>query len=104
MWQFWQFGLPGDERHVQAVSTKLHDRIAGRALGDFDLDTGIVCPILRDQLGEEAARDQGMDADTQATTLPPPLPSLRSSPHGRADRRRPLDEKASGLGEPTPRA
>ncbi len=65
-----QIGRAGDKRHVQPVGAKLHDRIAGRAFGHLDLDAGMVFPVLRDQIGKEAAGDQGMDADAQATTFP----------------------------------
>ena len=62
----------------------------------------MVLAILRDQFGEEAARDQGMDADAQATAL------ARSHHAGGLDRMvelidaggDPLDKEASGLGEP----
>lgn len=64
------FGFAGDERHVQPVGAKLHRRIAGCAIGDLDLDAAMIFPISREQLCKEAARYQGMDADTQATTFP----------------------------------
>lgn len=60
-------GPPDNERQVQSVGAKLHHRIAGYAFGDFDLDAGIA--IFWDQLGEEAERDQGRDADTQTATF-----------------------------------
>ena len=58
-----KLGRAGDERHVEPAGAKLHDRIAGCAFGDFDLDAGMVFPILTDQFREEAAGDQGMDAN-----------------------------------------
>src|SRR5690606_10550148 len=77
-------------------------RFAGRALRDLDLDSGMVLAILRDQFGEEAARDQGMDADAQ------PAAFARRHHAGGLDRMvelidaggDPLDKEASGLGEP----
>src|SRR5690606_22616678 len=81
---------------------KLHDCIAGRAFGDFDLDAGMVFPILPDQLGEEAAGSQCMDADTQATTFPSRcytcgLYRMVELIDADSDA---LDEMASGLGQP----
>jgi len=101
-----QLGRAGHENYVEHVGAKLHDGIAGRALGDLDLDAGVVFPKPPDQLGEEAARDQGMDADTKPT-------ALAHRRHACGLHRMvelvdacgyPLDEVASGLGQPsTPR-
>ncbi len=45
-----QLGRAGQEHDVQPVGTKLHHRIACRALGDLNLDAGMVFTVLRDQL------------------------------------------------------
>lgn len=97
-----QLGRTRYERHVEAVGAQLLDRIAGHALGDLNLNTGIVFPILPDQLGKKAARDQGVDTYAQ----PPAFP--RRCHTGSLHRmvklidadRYPLDEVASGLGQP----
>jgi hypothetical protein len=97
-----QFGRARDERHVQPVGAKLHDRFAGRAFGDFDFDAGVVFAVLADQLCEEAARNQGMDTDAK----PAAFSGCRHA--GGLHRmvelidagRDPLDEEASGLGQP----
>lgn len=101
-----QFWLPGGERHVQPVGAKLHHRIAGCALSNFDLDAGIFFSILRNQLCEEAVRDQGMDADAQ--TAPFSCGCHASGVHRMVELidagRYLLDEVASSLGQPdTPR-
>lgn len=59
----------GDERHVKPVGAKLRDRIAGRAFGNLDLNAGMGFAVSCAQPGEEAAGDQGMDADTKPAAL-----------------------------------
>ncbi|ESX84990.1 hypothetical protein X755_31350 [Mesorhizobium sp. LNJC405B00] len=44
------------------IGTQLHERFSRRAFGDFKLDTRIGGSISADQLGEEAMRDQTVDA------------------------------------------
>ncbi len=58
-----QFGRAGDEHDVQPVGAKLHHRIARGALGNLHVDAWMVLPVSFDQFGEEAARDESMDAD-----------------------------------------
>lgn len=101
-----QLGRAGHEHHVQPVGAKLHDRIAGRTFGHFDFNAGVVFAVLADQLCEEAARDQGMDTDAKPA-------AFSGCRHAGGLHRMvelvdacgyPLDEVASGLGQPnTPR-
>lgn len=64
-----QFGRAGHKNYVEHVGAKLHDGIAGRALGDFDLDAGVVFAVLVDQVCEEAVWNQGMDTDAKPTAF-----------------------------------
>lgn len=64
-----QFRRSGYENNIKLVSAKLHNGIAGRAFGHIDLNAGMAFPILRDQLDEEAAGDQGMDTDAKPATF-----------------------------------
>jgi len=97
-----QLRASGDEGDVQLVDPKLHDRFAGCAFGDLDLDAGMSFPILRDQFGEETARNEGMDADPKPATLA--RRRHASGFHGIVElidaNRYPFDEKAPGLGQP----
>src|SRR5690606_38454428 len=80
----------------------LHYLVAGCSLGDFDFNSGMVVAVFRDQFVQEAAGDQGVDADAQTSTL-----SRHSHAGGRHSmfklidaRSYALDKAATGLGQP----
>ncbi|GAB1717526.1 MAG: hypothetical protein NTAFB05_25680 [Nitrobacter sp.] len=52
------------------VGAKLHHCIARGAFGNLHVDAWVVFPVSLDQSSEEAARDQGMDADAKSATFP----------------------------------
>ena len=63
------FGRAGHEYNVKPGGAKLHDRIAGRAFGDLDIDAGVVFPIPTNQTLQEAAGNQGVDSYAQTTAF-----------------------------------
>lgn len=62
---------PDHERNVELIGAQLGDRLSRRAFGDFQIDAGIIVAVSADRVGEEAVRDQTVDASAQATAFPP---------------------------------
>ncbi len=64
-----EIGRPDHERYVEMTGAQLGDRLSRSALGDFQINSGIVITVSADQVCEEAVRDQAVDAYAQTTAF-----------------------------------
>ena len=64
-----KIGRPDHERDVEPSGAQLGDRLSRRAFGNFQIDAGIIVTVSADQIGEEAMRDQAVDAYAQTTAF-----------------------------------
>ncbi len=99
-----QLRRTSQENKVETVCAKLHHRIAGRAFRHLNVEARMTFTIPADQLGKEAARNQGVDADAKAAAFPRcrhagRLYSMVELIHADGDV---LDEAATGLCQPDP--